>query len=796
MASSDPTAAKPSQPTPPPVGIMTRTLVESCVIKAIIPARIRHQNLNDVIFIMDESIEINEYHSNGGLEQVARISAFGSKILSARCFGKPITSIKLEYPSSGNVDTIIKPDPDAMDIDYGFQGLVPPHILAMALESGALIFFYAFYDSAGTLISRTSSPSRMLYSGGGFAKQAGKHMAIDPTSSLLAVAPHEGHVSLFSLKEPAQIQAEHQTTVPSVISYFDPILRQRTIAVNGIILKMDFLFPTQGHEGVTDSLVVLIIIAFWKGKTRFHRYEWPSGTDLEYFKEVGFGHILSAEEQHPLLLIPITVSSGFLLVCEKRAFLYGNTSQGCWESPWPQNLNDEEINGAINDSEEAESSPQERGSSHGAPIWTQWSRPTRRADWFAKCDAIYVCREDGVVKYLLIESNGRRPTISKCRVGNIKSNVDSALACIDNGTGGTWHEDGKESEDVLVAGGSMGDGALYSFRGRHNAVKGQIIPRWAPISDICTVPSVPPYVPLKPFEKPAGIDLYRYPQQLFACIGRGPRHGAICDMQYGTRASLTTTYVLPDTTFLDLWALHKQSPSSQDGETMILLTDPEQTLMINESGEPISLEEYGLDDDSRTIAAGSSPNGLFIQVTYKGVRVVSSWSKSITAFRDEKNILAAHVDGSIPAVLICLSERRRASLHLITFIVENNSIVSKVIGAPVSLEADVISLYFHLIDSRLVAFAGDLDCRLLTFLGTMRDGLRPSSHRVFEVCRNEPPDPDSGICESIALIASPKQDQCDLTFLVLCGLRSGTFETHVVLIKDEGEQHPRHSEKL
>ena len=789
------------------MGIMTRTLVSSSVIKSIIPARIRASEFNDVLFVSDDSIELQEYHSNGYLQHVARKADFGCKILSACCcFGEPSTQIKPEPSTSGGIDSIIeldrtrtKPNIEAIKAEFKdeldtFIGrkLEPPQILALVLESRELVFLLAHYDKYRAVVTfLTSSPHRHLYSGGTQATQPGRRIAIDPTSSILAIAPYEGHITLCQLSSLAQIHAELPAISLQLVE-FDPVQAETTITIKGTILQMEFLYPKRGLQGADNPLVVLIVIVSRKGRTKLHRYEWDSSTGIENFAEVGTGHALSAEEQTPLFLIPVTITSGFLLVCQTRGFLYGDTSPGCWESPLPQMLNDQGIDGA--DTNSVEGSSEESGISHGTPIWTQWTRPVRRKDWFSTNDAIYLCREDGLVKYLLIEANGTRPTIAKSKVGNIKTNIDSALACIDNGLGGTWYDDGKESEDVLVTGDSIGDGALYSFKSRQNVIKGQVIPRWAPLLDVCTVPSIPTGVTLRPFEDPPGFNLECRPQQLFACTGRGARDGAVCELRYGTRASLSISYLRSASTLLGLWVFDKWPHSNTKDKSVLLLSGPVETHLMDEGGNIISTADCGFDNASQTIAAGCSMDDVCIQITRRSVRAFKKGAWGKTPFREDMDILAAHVHCFHALALLCVRDGKRNLLKLVHFqSKESGTITLNHIGTSLMLEAEITTLHLAVESGRVIALAGDRNHQLQVHLGTLENGLDTTFHRNFGDYDQNPSDPISGLCESLALIAGPNDAEVkfplvqDHRYLVLCGLRNGRYEAHVISLEGEGK---------
>ena len=169
----------------PTVGLLTRTLCPSPVIRQIIPARIRHKAKNDVIFVRDTSIEIMEYRE-GTLQHVMVKDDFGARIRSVGVIGFPPGSTR--GTKLNVMDTIIEQQraesegADPMEVDPILHFLeIPPQVLVMALEAGLehfLLFLIAQvevphrteFTMCHVPLPASNQPTELL----------GKHIAVDP----------------------------------------------------------------------------------------------------------------------------------------------------------------------------------------------------------------------------------------------------------------------------------------------------------------------------------------------------------------------------------------------------------------------------------------------------------------------------------------------------------------------------------------------------------------------------------------------------------------------------------------
>ena len=170
---------------PPIVGVLSQTLVRSPIINWIIPARIRHKDKNDVLFIHHNWLEIlellrDEELETSRLETITFKADFGSPIRSARVLGAVRKSAApVDTNLDDGIDAIIKQEvPESMDTRSDAPQEIPPQILVLALDSNILVFLFAMQDGVDDV--RFISCQRPLPVKGRHAEQLGKHIAVDP----------------------------------------------------------------------------------------------------------------------------------------------------------------------------------------------------------------------------------------------------------------------------------------------------------------------------------------------------------------------------------------------------------------------------------------------------------------------------------------------------------------------------------------------------------------------------------------------------------------------------------------
>ena len=181
----------------PTIGILTRTLVRSSVVKLILPARIRHKDKNDVIFVQDNSIDIKEFLAHEDrLKDVTWKGDFGGTIACAKAMGASRKAVPRAVPAG--IDAIIRPhdkdSPEPMETDEVRSREIPPQILVLLLQSDSadtLVFLFATQEQSTSvefLCYRRPIPVPQSISMEGSTFNRTDQMAIDPkwesTSSL------------------------------------------------------------------------------------------------------------------------------------------------------------------------------------------------------------------------------------------------------------------------------------------------------------------------------------------------------------------------------------------------------------------------------------------------------------------------------------------------------------------------------------------------------------------------------------------------------------------------------------
>lgn len=181
----------PAEPGRPALGILTRTLVTSPVVKSIIPARVRHRSRNDVVFVYDDAIVIKEILGGERIEydpfspislaDVIEKKDFDSPLLAARILGLPREAKVPRFPGklwnkprdADRSQSLTETKPNLLH-----ENEVPPQILVLTLASRNLLFLFAYHDvheQVHFLSNTFPLPAQAAES-----EELGVHLAVDP----------------------------------------------------------------------------------------------------------------------------------------------------------------------------------------------------------------------------------------------------------------------------------------------------------------------------------------------------------------------------------------------------------------------------------------------------------------------------------------------------------------------------------------------------------------------------------------------------------------------------------------
>ncbi|KAK6579898.1 hypothetical protein PZA11_007606 [Diplocarpon coronariae] len=584
----------------PKLGLLTQTVIQSPLVHWILPIRLRDDKHHDVALIGDDFVQIKELRSDGLLWDVIRKEDFGARIRNARVVG----SVKA-YESDPNViaqarkTQVEDADEDSQMNDSSPKPAsvptrppLPPQFLLLQLDTGDSVFLRVneMDDAKFEFISsryRVSKPMLKL--------QPGMHLAVDPSSRYMAVGCSEGVFAVYSLHSRETLNEQYlQGSALRHVEY------ETQIYSNGVILKMEFLHPMADDE----EHIILLVIMVIKGRTKMFVYEWQTGGDLrKVASQNSGGYLLEAKRQMPLLLIPLTIKSSFILVFEDSMAV----CQGILHSG-PKFID-------FNDRVDL---PTAFHHGSGSPLWTAWTRPSRLESHKATRDDLFIAREDGLIKFLEIDSEDDDVVTADNNIGDFGAKCGTALATMD------YPNKNRKSGDLFIMGGDSCPGGTYLLQARQLPVLMEPIQNWSPAHDFVTT-----YNPqAQKTSSNANGDGLRYlvpkPDRIFACVGKGAK-GGISELRRGYEANigLHSDY---GALIMHAWPLSPKPHSCVEPVPYIFILsvgDRSGVLQMPADGSDIGeLEESEtqLDLNHRTIVAATDRQ-FIIQVTERSIVV-------------------------------------------------------------------------------------------------------------------------------------------------------------------------------
>ena len=571
--------------------------------------------------------------------------------------------------------------------------------------------------------------------------------------------------------------------------------------LDGSILKMEFLHPPEGDS----NRIILLLVVAKSNQSRLIWYDWNGDTPLHQAQLRQNKIPLHPEEQLPLLLIPLLKNCAFILVCEKRIVMIKDILTGGFQRYFHRLAFEQES--------------QEPGASQRRPIWVQWARPMRSKKVRPNEENIILCREDGIVQYMVVDYGFKQMIDSNYNVGRLGVNINTSFATVDLGL---------YTNDLLVVAGNESDGGLWDFPPRKKDPNQHCtIPNWTPINDFA-VANVP-VDRQNAGTAAAANNASKRQQRLFACSGRG-KHGAISEIRYGVEASKKiSTVILHDELenevldgVLGVWALHGFYGDIAECDsrhvpdiTLVILSHPTRTsllqLQLEQDLDPqkdkVGLLEadvsfighdLGLDLSSRTIAVGRTNQGLTVQITETSIRITSlplpiletkngvkeedtedkkPDKDQIDAERsrprymyssEESRILAACIHSTDNTTIIVLATQQEGYFYLEfgTFARGYQRLDQRI-----PLHAQPSCLCLLAIENGVLVLVGTLAGELEVYApGDIVSGRLNTTASIRHAFARP-----FGICDSIATMA--RVTTKGLQPLIVCGLRDGTVET-------------------
>ena len=508
--------------------------------------------------------------------------------------------------------------------------------------------------------------------------------------------------------------------------------------IDGLILKMDFLpSPSKAREKV-----MLLLLTAQGGASYMLIYSWDVCVGLNSAKPVRCsGQRLPLEDSIPLMLIPSTRWTSFIIATESGLVVYDNilSSEATRISlPLPNDF------------------PPKYESSSRNPLWVHWAKPMRHSRYMETHDDIYLVREDSELLYCEINYPSPNKVDAHFSPGNLGVTVDSAFATLE----GPLSQGG----DIILAGGDMTDGGVFHCRPRTNAICIQPLPNLAPIHDMLTVNGHDHK------GSRALVDTDRQ-ERVFICSGKGSGHAAVTEIRHGLEARIGLNADQNDySTVNGLWILQ----GTATDRLLFLSSFPLHTsallLSVTELESELINGEVcpGVDFSGSTLAAASVVNGLTIQVTLSTITAMKSPLDAPLARRSllPSQALVASIHAPESLFVIGSKANDAFELQLGVVSIEAQSVRIGNIGTPFHMELEPVSLTFTQLGSVLLLHVGTGDGVLQILRVNSTEGLSLlSRHRLVELA-------SSFETSAISTIVGIR-GQDEYTCLLLCGLRNG-----------------------
>ncbi|KAI1825910.1 hypothetical protein F4861DRAFT_142802 [Xylaria intraflava] len=630
---------EPPPPKPPKYGILTKTIIESPIIRWVLPAQLRSSRFNDVALVGDQYVQICELGADTQLLPVAKKVNFGSKIRNCRVMGTSdyLRQSKEDVHANyyGNMDVeMAGPFPAAYspvprNIEL-FQ-----QVLILVLSSGELVFMFMNLTATGNW----EFVSSHFPISGGKLVDPGFHMTISPDWGYLALACSEDAFIVYQLNSIKELRRQHNGGLP-----IQPIRSVQARPMKGVVHKLEFLHPSAENMSHT----VLLVITVRLGMSRLAVYEWEDSEPLKYaLAAEKSGHRLDGSAGLPLLIIPLTVYSQFLMITEHSMAICSDILSG------PPHFVSFEL--AHRDDTEWHHGTQ-------APMWTAWTRPPREESYHADKDMIYLAREDGWVNCL--EIIGESGVEGSIYMGPLECNIDSSFASLSTSHG-----------ELLIAGGEYGPGAMWIVQARQNPKRIGPLPNWSPTIDLVLMKDAGSNARSDHTLSKQSLLAEKMqehtlaPERIFACSGRDV-FGAIIELRYGIQAKIGLDLLYP-TPIKRCWAIPCFEGTLEAGFLMLLAL-PENSALLHISHDLSEVSEKSQDmidfDLLSTTLAVYVSKDIVIQITATQVTIVSPTDCYSHLISDMiENPLATLTDAAVVDGMLALSIYSDSGFRIVVY---------------------------------------------------------------------------------------------------------------------------------
>jgi hypothetical protein len=527
---------------------------------------------------------------------------------------------------------------------------------------------------------------------------------------------------------------------------------------------MEFLSVIEGEE---DTVNLLLLVS--RNKHTFAQlYQWDVNTRLRNLTEHR-AQRLHTEEEVPMLLVPLTKNASFMIISATTISIWTDIAFG----PALRHRDPLSV---------LEGKPAHFANSRKQPLITYWARPARHRDYNSEHDDLYLCREDGVVQLVEIKPlDHTHPVEVIYHIGPLDGSIDTAFAILDTGEPG--------GDDVLVACGDMSDVGVYTIGALNPPFSQQALPNWSPILDLAPVEGLDQALHANFRTTPsAGNRASR--NRVFTISGRGDRNGTVNELRYGLEARMALrTENAEHSSIIQMWALKDLA----EQVLFLLASYPWQSTLMHISTDEFDLdygygeENTGLDFSTQTLAAGSTPDGVIIQLTEVSIRatvlVENGPRYAGDSLPDGAKIIAAAVRGEASLFTVVVRRGKEQSLYCGKVVLEEDNIRCQ-LAPSLALSESITSVCIEVLGSTPCVILGTANAKI-QIVPITPGGLAIALEEPINL---ELTDTENAACASLAIISSSSEGRNHLT--LLCGLRSGNLVHFGVLVRrDSSGEH-------
>ena len=508
---------------------------------------------------------------------------------------------------------------------------------------------------------------------------------------------------------------------------------------------MDFL----RSPGSDPDQVILLMLVANEGTTSMLLYCWDSKEPLDRTIALPVsGQTLHPEDSFPLMLIPSSRQTSFIVVTETALVVYDDVLI----HPVKR----------VRVSLPRYTAGDLRGPTR-PPLWVQWARAPRLPEHQATEDNIYLVREDGQIRHYIVKHDLRAKIDSSFSPGYLGINVDTALAIV-----GPYSQGG----DILIAGGDGCDGGVFHLPARQKPACIQAISNWSPTTDMLNIPTR---------EDGAGrlFRQFNESERLITCSGNDNKSSFTNEMQFGLEAQVGWKIEYADA--LSVSAIHFfEHPVLT--KLLVLLVHPEHTgaLMFDTEDESVETLESmaGLEFGDTTIAAAHLNSGHILQITPRWLGLMSLIPEltSVSVDYSLHPFHAAHILSSSSSFVFAREQGSDFEVLVGLLQIDEEHIPFIRTGKPLCIQSEPTVLRFLYFSNTQLVFVSYANT--LCAFAVDADG---DLSVIWEVARSAHTGADTMPITSLHLLVSPAYEHG----LLLVGTRDGTLTISELRFHDD-----------